>query len=168
VTKLYCYTIDCGNYREGSTAFCSSCNRANRKAESEARKPSKLNAKIKKMGRNQRMIKEGLTIAYALMDSSRFSLRCDAYPTLQWDDHDHTISQKRCKELGKTELIGDYENIEYSSRKAHMEWESYKSGLFVKHANFDRRMAFVKEHDPEGWEKRMAVVRSMDRLTETI
>jgi len=80
---------------------------------------------------------------------------CQAYNHMKADDHDHTISQKRCKELGKTELIWDIDNIEFSCREAHMEWESYKSGYFEDHANVIKRMLYVKKHDTEGFEKRM-------------
>jgi 5-methylcytosine-specific restriction endonuclease McrA len=69
--------------------------------------------------------------------------------------HDHTISQKRCKELGYTELIYDEENIQYTCHDCHQEWESYKSGKFRQHKNFERRMEFLKVCDPEGWRKRM-------------
>jgi hypothetical protein len=40
-------TPDCPNATEGSTLGCPQCNRAARKAESEASKPVKLNARIK-------------------------------------------------------------------------------------------------------------------------
>lgn len=58
----------------------------------------------------------------------------------------------------------DFDNIVYSSRKAHAEWESYKSGLFRNHANYKERMEFLKEHDPEGYQKRIQVVYSFSRL----
>lgn len=69
-------------------------------------------------------------------------------------EHDHTISQARCKVLHKTELIWDPENWSYSCRTCHGEWESYKSGTFEEHKNVIKRMLFVKEHDPEGFMKR--------------
>jgi cytochrome oxidase assembly protein ShyY1 len=43
----FCHTPECPNYREGSTDYCSSCNRAIRKAEHQASQPVKLNARIK-------------------------------------------------------------------------------------------------------------------------
>lgn len=83
-------------------------------------------------------------------------------------DHDHTIAQARCKEIGKTELIWSEANIEYSSRKAHQEWESYKDGKFITHANFQKRMDFVKHNDPEDFEKRMIIVAQFTVPKETI
>ena len=71
-------------------------------------------------------------------------------------DHDHTISQARCKTLHKTELIWDSDNWSSSCRECHKEWESYKSGRFEEHKNVIQRMLFVKEHDPEGFRKRYA------------
>jgi len=79
---------------------------------------------------------------------------CEAYPELLAVDHDHTISQARCKQLHKTELIWNPDGIEFSSRIAHSEWESYRSGRFEEHANVIKRMLFVKKHDPEGFRKR--------------
>jgi hypothetical protein len=69
-------------------------------------------------------------------------------------DRDHTISQKRCKELNKTELIWSLDNVVYSLRDIHKEWECYASGAFEEHTNVVERMLFVKEHDPEMFEKR--------------
>lgn len=80
--------------------------------------------------------------------------RCSAYPWEMANDHDHTISQARCKKLGKTELIWDTNNIELTCREAHKEWESYRSGIFETHDNIIRRMLYVKKHDPENFEKR--------------
>lgn len=71
-------------------------------------------------------------------------------------DMDHTIPQKRCKELHRYELIFDKENISRSCRSCHMEWESYKSGIFEDHKNVKQRMLFVKKYDLETFEKRMS------------
>ncbi len=70
------------------------------------------------------------------------------------DDPDHTISQSRCKEIHKVELIFMEGNISWSCRKAHMEWESYKSGRFSYHKNAYSRMVFTAMHDEEGFKKR--------------
>lgn len=91
------------------------------------------------------------TKLYANMPTMK---RCAAYPHLMANDHDHTISQARCKTLGKTELIWDPDNVEFSSRIAHKEWESYRGKDFEDHQNVVRRMLFVRKHDPEGFEKR--------------
>ena len=69
-------------------------------------------------------------------------------------DHDHSISQARCKQLHKTELIWDADNWSASCRECHSEWESYRSGKFEDHKNVVKRMLFVKKHDPQGFEKR--------------
>ena len=82
------------------------------------------------------------------------SKRCEAYPQLEANDLDHTISQKRCKHLGKSELIWDVKNMSISSREAHIEWENFASGEFEDHNNVIKRMLFVKKHDPEMFEKR--------------
>ena len=79
---------------------------------------------------------------------------CEAYPSERAIDRDHTLAQRRCKELSKSELIWDTGNIAMSSRLAHCEWEAYKSGAFEDHANVVERMLYVKKHDPETFIKR--------------
>lgn len=81
---------------------------------------------------------------------------CEAYGVSEVaHDWDHTIAQARCKILHKTELIWDRQNVVRSSRKAHLEWESYKDGKFSYHKNAFDRMVFTYKHDPEGFTKRM-------------
>lgn len=65
--------------------------------------------------------------------------------------NDHTIAKARCKVIHKTELIWHPDNFESSCEKAHTEWEAFKSGEWIKHANVEKRLAFMKEHDPEGY-----------------
>ena len=76
--------------------------------------------------------------------------------------HDHTISQKRCKELQKSELIYSEENIKFSCIPCHNEWESYKSGAFSNHRNVEARMIYTLEHDQEGFIKRLAYIENED------
>lgn len=69
--------------------------------------------------------------------------------------HDHTISQKRCKELHKTELIWEEKNIKFSCIPCHNEWESYKSGEFTHHRNVEDRMSYTLTHDEQGFMARI-------------
>jgi len=122
---------------------------------------------------SQKEINSKRASTYDLMDTRLKGATkvCAATGVNEYDtiiDHDHTIAQARCKELGKTELIWDEKNIEYSSRQAHREWESYGDGKFIAHANFQKRMQFVKAHDPEAWERRMAVAAQMTIPKQTI
>lgn len=80
--------------------------------------------------------------------------------------HDHTVSQKRCKELHKTELIWDEENIKFSCIKCHNEWESYKSGKFSEHRNVLARMIYTLEHDREGFLKRLPHIKDNELKEE--
>lgn len=82
------------------------------------------------------------------------------------EDHDHTLSARRCKILKKTELIWDSDNWSLSCRECHMAYESYKSGQFTKHYNFIERMLFLKEHDPEGFNSRMIYVTDLEQITK--
>lgn len=87
---------------------------------------------------------------------------CECCESAPATDMDHSISQKRCKELGKYELIWDKENISRSCRSCHTTWESYKSGIFEDHANVIDRMKFVCKHDLETFEKRMQAMNNYE------
>lgn len=79
----------------------------------------------------------------------------DTHGPLDWS---HTISVERCKELGKSELSYDLNNMVCECRASHMDWESYKSGDFQMAMNVIGRMRYLKERDPEGFEKRIQVM----------
>lgn len=73
----------------------------------------------------------------------------------------HTISQKRCKEIGKSELIWDPGNIEIegyhepSSKPiaAHNIWEVGSIEQKKSLLNWDRKIEFIRTHDPEQYIK---------------
>lgn len=79
---------------------------------------------------------------------------CECCQSVPATDNDHTIAKARCKELHKTELIWDKDNFVSSCRKCHRQWESYKDGAYKKHANYESRMDFLRQHDKEGYQKR--------------
>lgn len=75
----------------------------------------------------------------------------------------HTISQKRCKEIGKTELIWHPGNIEIEGYHepssnpvaAHNIWEVGTLDQKKSLLNWDRKIQFIKLHDPEQYTKLM-------------
>ena len=75
----------------------------------------------------------------------------------------HTISQKRCKDLGKTELIWYPGNIEIEGYHepssnpvaAHNIWEVGTVEQKKSLLNWDRKIQFIKLHDPEQYTKLM-------------
>ncbi len=73
--------------------------------------------------------------------------------------NDHTIAKARCKVILKTELIWHPDNYESSCEKSHREWEDYKTGLWINHQNVEKRLAFLKKHDPEGYIKRIELTK---------
>ena len=91
---------------------------------------------------------------------------CECCGINQADDHDHSISQKRCKELHKTELIWDEANISFSCRACHLAHESYKSGEFQYHKNVVKRMLYIREHDLEGFQKRLNCIADQEILKQ--
>lgn len=63
----------------------------------------------------------------------------------------HIVSQKRCKELHKTELIWDQRNFFPATHVTNSRWESNDFTL----KNYWYYMEIVKELDPEGYQKRL-------------
>jgi hypothetical protein len=73
--------------------------------------------------------------------------------------NDHTIAKARCKEIHKTELIFNPDNFENSCAKCHAQWENFKSGDWINHHNVEKRLIFLKQHDPEGYTIRVELTR---------
>lgn len=93
--------------------------------------------------------------AIRLKHIGQSSFTCQACLKAQAVHNDHTIAKARCKVLHKTELIWDMRNFEDSCARCHSEWENYKSGDWLKHHNVEKRLGFMKEHDPDGYNKRI-------------
>lgn len=106
---------------------------------------------------SQRVINSRLSATYKGM---MLKYVCEGCGIRNAQDHDHTISQKRCKELHKTELIWTEGNICFSCRQCHEEWEGYKSGAFEHHLNAKKRLTYTAIFDDEGIRKRMNYVQS--------
>jgi hypothetical protein len=73
----------------------------------------------------------------------------------------HTISRKRCKEIGRTELIWADRNIEIEcytppgsfSEAAHNIWESGNLEKKKTLLNFEKKLEYIKEYDYEQYVK---------------
>lgn len=69
----------------------------------------------------------------------------------------HTISQRRCKNLGKTELIWDKDNIFLESMGAsdsgHYIYEHAPLAEKKKLINFEKKLEYIKKHDHELYQK---------------
>jgi hypothetical protein len=65
----------------------------------------------------------------------------------------HTISRKRCEEIGKPELYFDKDNLELMCYggygDCHEIWESKNKKKMARLLNWDRMMLFVKKNDIE-------------------
>lgn len=69
----------------------------------------------------------------------------------------HTISRKRCQQLGKSELIWDKANIELESFEepcsnpttSHNIWEVGSLEMKKKLLNFTRKLEYIKIHDSQ-------------------
>lgn len=84
---------------------------------------------------------------------------CECCGHTRAQDNSHVISQKRCKDLHRTELIWDPKNFVSSCRECHHEFENYKSGEFHKHRNFVDAMSLMIDYDPESAIKRLLVIK---------
>lgn len=71
--------------------------------------------------------------------------------------NDHTIAQRRCKILHKTELIWNPENYVRSCERCHKQWEAFKAGDWCLHNNVGERLYFLKLHDREGYNIRITM-----------
>lgn len=89
---------------------------------------------------------------------------CECCYAAQSFDLDHTISQLRCKNLHKSELIWMEGNWSWSCRDCHIFWESYKSGKFQYHKNFKKRMTFTAMHDYNGFMARFHYVTNLSLI----
>lgn len=119
---------------------------------------------------NRHYCSDGSQVTQATIDRKYAEARADKYagytailpceacgaPSV---DNDHTIAQARCKVIHKTELIWHPDNFPRSCRTCHKQWESYKSGDWINHNNVEERLAFLKEHDPEGFRIRIELTK---------
>lgn len=79
----------------------------------------------------------------------------------------HTIAQKRCKELHKTELIWMEGNGSWDCHDCHTIFESYKDGQFSYFKNAYERMIFTGIYDEDTFVKRYLCITNKklrDRL----
>lgn len=67
----------------------------------------------------------------------------------------HIVSQKRCKELHKTELIWFQKNFFPACNVCNSKWESNDTTL----KNYDVCMEIMSHLDPEGYRKRVELTK---------
>jgi len=93
-------------------------------------------------------IKSRLTEAYKKKYGTLF-VRCEETGE-ESQGSSHIISQKRCQDLHMSEMIWNPNNFYPATHKSNSRWESNDSTL--KH--YEKYMAFMEIHDPEGYRKR--------------
>ncbi len=106
-------------------------------------------------------IRDRLKVAYNSIDQAREPI-CQGTGRSDLPlSHSHTISQARCKALGKTELIWADGNIELESYHepsskpyaAHNIWADGSLEQKKTLLNFTRKLEYIKLHDPETYAK---------------
>ncbi len=80
--------------------------------------------------------------------------------------HSHIISQKRCKEIGKPELIFRKTeigyNFVYDCMECHAIWEAVKNPAWKYLHNIFYRNDILKMFDPEGYTIRIGLVNNKE------
>lgn len=105
---------------------------------------------------------------YDQIDTSR-ELVCAGCNRNEALSHSHTISRKKCNELGKSELIYDPENIELMCMSfgnvigCHNIWEGGKIADKMKLLNFKKMMVYMAAHDLEGFTIKLIAVESENK-----
>lgn len=154
--------------RASKRAIANNFSKANTKSDNDSVKPNKK-TKISSVSSTQRYrcsdgqlvsqreININLKLVKELISQVRVPM-CQG--SGRWDvplSNSHTISVARCKELGKTELIWDEENIELEGWEAptsnptmaHNIWENGTIKQKVQLLNFERKLQYIAKHDPE-------------------
>jgi hypothetical protein len=108
----------------------------------------------------------GERVSQATIDRRRSAAYREAYAGLphpscescgkRAEGSSHIVSQKRCKELRKSELIWDRINFYPACNLHNSAWESNDTSL----PNYQRLMEILQKLDPEGYEKRQ--IRKID------
>lgn len=112
---------------------------------------------MKQVSNKQAIIKRKLRETYEQIDNEREQICQGCGRSDKPLSHSHTISQKRCKEIGKPELIWDKDNIEIecfgNNEDCHNIWE--KGTLLQKWAmdNFLRKLKYIEKNDNETFVK---------------
>lgn len=101
----------------------------------------------------QDQIKQRLTASYREKHAGNPEPACEGCGQGKADDNSHIISQRRLKQIGKSELIWDPNAYCSYCRECHTIWESNKSGEWTKLNNAMYALEFLKEHDGETYIK---------------
>lgn len=106
---------------------------------------------MKKVSNKQAIINRKLRKVYEQIDNEREQVCQGCGRSDKPLSHSHTISQKRCKEIGKPELIWDKGNIEIecfgNNNDCHNTWEKGTLATKTHLENFNKKMEYIKKHD---------------------
>lgn len=108
---------------------------------------------MKQVSNKQAAINRQLHATYDKIDNSREPVCEGCGRGNRPLSHSHTISQKRCKEIRKPELISDEKNIELECfgnlDYCHDTWEHGSPEKKAKMLNYQRKIEYIKIHDPQ-------------------
>lgn len=147
--KKTCVTCGQQNYIF-SKGRCKSCAQVDYARKSAPNKITKSKSQS-----NQR-----LRSVYSKIDKVR-GRRCESCGSTNKPlSHSHTISRGRCQRIGKPHLIEDENNIVIEcfgdSTCCHDIWEHGTLSQQRKLLTFESKVAYIKEHDPELYQRRFA------------
>ncbi|MCH7724438.1 MAG: hypothetical protein IIC76_14035 [Bacteroidetes bacterium] len=106
---------------------------------------------MKQVSNKQAIIKRKLHGVYEQIDNEREQVCQGCGRSDKPLSHSHIISQKRCKEIGKTELIWDKDNIEIecfgNNNDCHNVWEKGGMAKQSRMLIFDRKLKYLFLHE---------------------
>lgn len=109
---------------------------------------------------SESQIKQKYSVAIRLKHQGQSFFTCQACLKEQAVDNSHIIAKARLKQLHLTDLIWHPMAFFDCCRRCHGLWEDYKSGDWVHFHNVEQCLRFLKEHDPEGYQKRVEFTRA--------
>lgn len=168
----------CGEICEGRTKWCGSHNRQLRKEETENQKslskratliekqkvknqaPRKTISKNPKDWSNTFLCSDGTRVTQAEIDKNYLLVLdtprnpvCEGCDSSRSVCRAHIIARARCKVIGKTELIWDYDNLFDACHACNLAIENPKGKAWKQLKNLDKCLSFIKLHDPELYTK---------------
>lgn len=109
---------------------------------------------------SEKQIQQKYSVAIRQKHVGQDFFTCQACLKARAVDNSHIISKARLKQLHKSDLIWHFKAFFDSCRDCHRKWEEYKSGDWINFANVDQCLKFLKEHDPEGYQKRIEFTKA--------
>lgn len=171
-----CKHPECENWTyRPDVDYCESHRRANDKAKTESKKqsekralqiqkarekkPRKTISKNPREWKNGFLCSDGVRVTQVNINQmyakhrGKQKAKCEGCGIEKAVCNAHIIAKARCKQIGKTELIWDSNNMYSSCFACNVAIENPKGKAWKSLKNIDKCLAFIKLHDPELYTK---------------